>query len=420
MQHFFHTHCTHRNRTHSHPLYADRTHSYPPDAEMALRLSVGRTSHAHTHSIPTHADATGTPPARTLCTSRWWVAASTMMLVLWLNNLNTLEGGSHEPGPAVPATTVRFADTVTTLADACGELTRQTGAKFSLVRTDTSARLHLPAQALPFWEAVDTLAAAAKTRVVVGAEAISLISAQADGLSVPVSVSGAFRVSVRQTLTRRDFDTQTHSLEVTLEIACEPKFRPILASTNANLQTISTEPAHPLEITKAPRALVPTDTGVFTARVVLPGLPRRIEKLNLAGSLAVVGTDSVETYRFDTIAAQAKQTGKAGVNCTITKLEKRGKDYLITIEQVGGQPKFRFETFQESLVESECRVVGPKGQVVRANEDSSVTRGDRTIRRYRLTLPVEAGLEGCRLELTTPQNIREVEVPFDLRGIILP
>jgi hypothetical protein len=108
------------------------------------------------------------------------------------------------------------------------------------------------------------------------------------------------------------------------------------------------------------------------------------------------------------------------VTCTISKLEKRGRDYLITIEQVGGQALYRFESFQESLVESECRVVGPKGQVIRANEDSSITRGDRTTRRYRLTLPVEAGLEGCRLELTTPQHIREVEVPFELRGIPLP
>jgi hypothetical protein len=370
--------------------------------------------------VPFRPPAPAHVPGQSLGRIGGWLVGvvSMLMLLVW-----GVGGRSDEPGragPGIAATSVRLPDLQTTLGEACAELTRQTGAKFSLERADPTTPIRLTKHDWTFWQAVQALADQANARVVVNAEAISLIATPADAPPLPVSLAGAFRVSVRQALARRDFDTASHTLEVTLEVACEPKFRPFLASANAIVQSVRAEPAHAVELPKQPRALVPAERGVFTVRVGLAGLPRRVETLDLQGSLAVVGTDTVETYRFDQLAPGAKQTSKAGVTCTISKLEKRGRDYLITIEQVGGQALYRFESFQESLVESECRVVGPKGQVIRANEDSSITRGDRTTRRYRLTLPVEAGLEGCRLELTTPQHIREVEVPFELRGIPLP
>src|SRR5262249_37321269 len=134
--------------------------------------------------------------------------------------------------PALPqAKTVTLSGDKVPLGKALAEVSRQTGIRIeNPLGGEPELRLDLKDK--PFWQALDTIAAAANARVYLAPRngQISLVK-RSGGTAPPASYSGPFRVSLKRISVAHDFDSNSDQTTATLEVCWEPALQPFLLET---------------------------------------------------------------------------------------------------------------------------------------------------------------------------------------------
>jgi hypothetical protein len=338
---------------------------------------------------------------------------------------------------ATQSTTITLAADKTPLAEVLAAIEKQTGNKFIDKReqfggAEGGAPLTVSVQIEkePFWPAVDKLLDAAK---------LSLYNYGDDGLGVIprgpdegarlglAAYSGPFRIDVldiQAQLNRRQ--PARRSLKLQLEVAWEPRLRPIALSQPITSITAIDENGQAIPVSQPDAVLdVEVPTGTQAAEISLPfTLPSRdVKKISsLKGELqALVPGQQVEFKFSDLANAAGKTQSRGGVHVTVAAMRKNNAIWELHM-------RFHLDEANDALASHRGWVFQNVSYLVDGEGKKFEQAGVETTRQtpnevgiaYLFDLPEERGLDGLTCVYETPAAIVKLPVAYEIKGIELP
>jgi hypothetical protein len=319
------------------------------------------------------------------------------------------------------------------------ELSRQSGV---VVRDDRGVKddaISLDLDRVSFWQALDTIAARAKGRVVLGRDGVlSLGSSLPDGRVPPTSYDGEFRTRVLRVTTARDLDSGRGSCVFTLGLVWTPTLRPLYIDSLAHDVRLLDSKNKAVSPAEEGGSLAAVDgRSSFTVEVTAPALPRSEARVALLeGKLNAVVPSKFLAFRFDADLATLKDAVADGavrrlvqdeVVCRVERvvLDKERWSVRLALDYPPGGKEL--ESFQAGslVVNNELvlasadgkRSLAPAGYVI----DSVSSR--RAVVTYHFSDKPGArrgAAEQWKPRYSAPARIVEVPVHFRFRDVPLP
>jgi hypothetical protein len=355
--------------------------------------------------------------------------------------------GKKKSGPALPTEldpklfTLQGKEIL--LSNALAELEKQTGNHVDDRRAskDEALKIKLDLQKVTFWQALDAIAKEADAKVSVFERDGKISLADGPHIALPVSHSGLFRVTAKRINTYRALDTDSHLMDIFLEVAWEPRFQPLLMETRPESMEAQDDKGRNLEIPdegKQPAAV--NEKKATEVQIRLPAAQRSAGKLtSFKGKLAAMGPSKTLTYTFDKLTPvekkeDAKKLTQDGVTVQIRQLKTEGEaedqtwTIAILLEYPGDGPKF--ESFQSWVVNNaiylEKEKDGVKQQFPRnLGYEVDEQSDNKALIIYRFgddpaNNLVLGKLADWKLVYKTPGKIAEIPIPFEFKDLPLP
>ncbi len=372
-----------------------------------------------------------------------------VLILLFSSSLSALGDSKAKPKPPeLPKELVpkpfALQENNISVSRALAELTKQTGNEVEDRRSskDENTKIKLDLKNVTFWQAFDAIAKAADAKVSVSEKDEKLALVDGPHQVVPVSYSGLFRVIVKRIDTIQVLNSDTHLCIIYLEIAWEPKFRPLFMETKPDSMVVQDDKKHDVEIPDEGKGMAAIGKRMSAELVVRITAPHRsAQQLSLfKGKLAVMGPSETVTFTFDNLkkidkAAQARKQTQGGVNLILRELAPEGPledepawKIGLLLEYPSDGPKF--ESFQSWLVNNEMYLVKEKDGIKQQfppnlgyetddqTEDKAFIRyrfGDDPARNLKL-----GNISEWKLVYRTPGRISEVPIPFEFKDVPLP
>ncbi len=266
-----------------------------------------------------------------------------------------------------------------------------------------------------YWAALDHLAAHTNSRLSITGGRIAFKPGAA---TLPASVNGPFRVAATEVVLRRDLAANTTGCDLHLELAWLPSVIVFRTDTAPKLDSLTDDTGAKLSASTA--AARTHTTGIVAPLIVRPqGVKRAAKSLNVAGSVQVTIADELLTFQFDAAGKPPLAAlRQKGVAVTIRKVKTAGADLLVEVQLDYPPGNVVWESFEDVYWtrNNRLRLLPPKGEPISAD---NAEYNDRSIT---YTFKNRAGKLGAgwTLEYQTPGPMREVRVPFELKGIALP
>ena len=189
------------------------------------------------------------------------------------------------------------------LGKALETIRQQTGITVADARGEPDLAIAVNLQQATFWQAVDAVAAASKSKVVVSPRdgAVSLVRAAADDRVPPTSYDGDFRVRVLRITSNRDLDSTRSSCTLSLEVGWVPTLRPLFLESQVQQLRVLDEKGKVVPVVEEGSSLAPVDGRYsFTIDLGLPGFPRSDAHIGaVEGKLTAVAPSKMLSFRFD-------------------------------------------------------------------------------------------------------------------------
>jgi hypothetical protein len=319
------------------------------------------------------------------------------------------------------------------VADALAAVARQTGIPIEDRRGEAGQPIRLDLRDVPFWQAADTIAAAANAQVVVSPRdgAISLVKRLPGLPPVPVSHSGSFRVALQRLQTWRDFESGGRGSVATLEVFWEPSLQPLFLETRPHDLVVKPDRGEPLPARLEGSSLAPVD-GRFSLAfdVPLPALPRQSERLALLqGRLSAIAPSQMLRLDFGPLPAltgadsPARQIVRDGVTCRVTDVKLFDTRWTVQVAVEIPRGGVLLESYQPWVVINEMYLESGDGKRLASssyNLDSSSAR--KALVSYHFTdrgRLVRGKPESWRLVYRTAAGIATVPLEFSFRDVDL-
>jgi hypothetical protein len=322
------------------------------------------------------------------------------------------------------------------LSKALDELTKQAGTRVEDMRGDKTAdpTLKLKLEKATFWQAVDAIAKEADLRVLLDHKEGKVILGDGPNRTPPgsVSYSGLFRVAVKRIQTDQDLesDKEGHFCIVHLEVAWEPRFRPLFLESQPDSFEIKDDKGNVLKALEQGGGRVPLsqrNAAQLQVRVEAP--PRTALNLGLLkGSLNVLGPTKMVLFNFDKLAKTDKTKPappkvKDGIKLTLSEFDQVEKDdqlwkATLMLEYPEGGPEF--ESFEQWLVNNEAWLEKAGGKKIQAGNYESNPQGRQATLSYFFDLEGMGKPEDWKLVYRTPGPILKVPVNFEFKELPLP
>ena len=280
----------------------------------------------------------------------------------------------------------------------------------------------------PYWSAVDKLLDAAQLGVhnYAGDDALAIVEREpGDGPRVGRAFyGGPFRIEAVEVQSQRNLrkPSQT-SLKLQLEIAWEPRLRPIAFSqAAADLEAI-VDGQTPLK-TRQPKAVFGAEVplGTQAVELVLPFdlPPRDAAKIStLKGKLRALVPGRQATFEFDDLAhAAGKSQRTGGVEVVIDAVRKNHEIWEIHM-RLRLDDNRTLESHRGWAFDNRSCLVDGKGEMIEnaGLETTSQTRNEVGVAYF---FDVPAGLDGLTWVYETPAAIVELPIEYELVDVELP
>src|SRR5260370_6770361 len=255
------------------------------------------------------------------------------------------------------------------LSKALEELTKQTEIKVEDGRQNAGddPKLKLALNKATFWQALDAVAREADLQINLFQKEGTPVLMDGPHRAVPTSYSGIFRLSVRRMTADRipEAGDEGHFLTVQLELAWEPRFRPLFLESKPDSFDVQDDKGVPLKNLEQMSGRTPLAARMVAHIPIRTEAPKRsANKVALfKGSFDVLGPGKMLLFSFDKIAKTEK--GKAGpsqtqdgVTITLREFEVEGaKDDQrwsagLVLEYPPDSPDF--ESFEQWLVNNDA------------------------------------------------------------------
>jgi hypothetical protein len=329
--------------------------------------------------------------------------------------------------------------TVTLVADriplsrALAELKKQTDMSVEDRREpkdDPEIKLHL--DKVSFWKAADAIAKAANARLSLYERDGKLALVRGPWRQERISYSGMFRIVLKQLAAVHDFDAEAHYLRATLEIAWEPRFRPLLIETRPRGLVMQDDDNHQFTDDKKGGGLAaPERPSAMTLDLRLPAPPRSARKIKLLrGELTAVGSVRMLEFTFGTVAElkageKTSPPAQEGVSARVTKVTVDSERWSVEValQYPPGGPKF--ESFQSWVVNNEMYLENAGRRYPNNGGSSETTADSRATVSYHFVDDRTKGLKRgdtskWTVKYLTPAAIHEVPLVFEFREVTLP
>jgi hypothetical protein len=244
-----------------------------------------------------------------------------------------------------------------------------------------------------------------------------------------------YRVTVKRLTSVRDLETESHAWMIDLEIAWEPRFRPLFVETEPDSLVVQDAKGIalknlPLGSGRAP-VMRPSAVGT-TVRVEAPEQPTDRIGL-LKGTLGVIGPSKMLTFTFTGLAPiergkkdQARKETQEGVTATLRELSSERDRWTVglLLEYPADGPDF--ESFESWLVNNEIALEKNNGKdrfPENGGFDIEDQAGHRAVLSYRF---IEDGKRTLgqpgdwSLVYRTPGTIVKMPVQFEFKDLPRP
>ena len=334
---------------------------------------------------------------------------------------------------ATQQTTITLSAKEMPLPEVFKAIEKQTGNKFIDNRNEEEGasppKITIELKDEPFWTAIDQILDQAKLGVYSygGEEALSIVGRGGDESSRKGAAiyQGPFRMEVLEALSQRNMRKPNQkSLKLQLEVAWEPRLRPIALSQPVADIKATTEDGDEIAVSQ-PEAMqdVEVPTGTQAAEITLPfELPDRdVKKIaKLHGKLHALVPGRHATFKFEDLAkAAGKNQRLGGVQVTLDEVRKNGAVWEIHMRFALDEANGALQSHRGWVLQNLSYLVDKKGDRIE-NAGFETTRQTPNEVGMAYLFDVPNGLDGLTWVYETPAAIVDLPVEYELKDIELP
>ena len=321
------------------------------------------------------------------------------------------------------------------LEDTLKEIQEKTGNKIICDQEEdldgpvTPGEIILQVQDEPFWSVMDQIMDQAQLSVYpyAGEDGLSLVArAEGEGPRFGrANYSGPFRFEVTEITAIRGLrQTDNQSLNIDLEIAWEPRLRPIALTQSLDRIDVVTAGGKRLDARQPGRVYnIEVQEGTCTSTITMPfELPERSveEIMLLGGTINAMMPGKREKFRFDELKSKDPivQT-VGGVKVTLERVVKNGPVWEVHMSFMLENAGDALASHRGWVFNNMTYLVGADGEPIdhAGFEVNKQTRDEIGIA-YLFDLP--NGIDGLSWVYESPVSIVEQEYEFQLEGVKLP
>jgi hypothetical protein len=323
------------------------------------------------------------------------------------------------------------------LSKALEALTKQTEIKVTDGRQNAAddPKLKLALNKATFWEALDTIAREADLQVNLYQKEGTPALVDGPHRDVPTSYSGIFRLRATRITADRILEAgdQGHFLAIQLELAWEPRFRPLFLESKPDSFEIQDDKGVTLKAQEQGSGRTPLAARMVMHIPIHTEAPKRAAiKLNLfKGSISVLGPGKMLLFSFDKLSKLEK--GKMGPSQTQDGVTVQVRDFNIegekndqrwtvglTLEYPADSPDF--ESFEQWLVNNEAHMerLDKSKEIMNHSGYESDVRERKALVRYYFAEDNMGDPKDWKLLYRTPGQILRLPVQFEFKDLELP
>lgn len=337
---------------------------------------------------------------------------------------------------ATAATTVTLSAKEMPLTDIIAAIKMQTGNQFIDNREQQGEqpgaavpRISVELKNEPFWPAVDQVLDQAKLGVYSygGKDALAIVPRDpADGPRLAnASYQGPFRLEITEVTGERSLrKPKQTSLKLQLEIAWEPRLRPIALSQPAADLKATTDKDSELAVAQPKATLdVEVPNGTQAAEITLPfTLPQRdVKKIkSLRGKLHALVPGRQVKFRFDDLSKVAGKSQRVGgVQVTVDDVRKNNEIWEVHMRFALDEDNDALQSHRNWVFQNVSYMVDKDGKTIdNAGLETTRQTKNEVGNAYLFDLP--GGIEGVSWVYETPAAIIDLPVEYELKDIELP
>lgn len=320
------------------------------------------------------------------------------------------------------------------LADVLKTLQEQTGNRVFDFRPGfgqqaAAAMLDLKLDKAPFFQALDTILDQAGLTIYPysGEAGIALVARSPNHRprSQGASYAGAFRVAATEIIARRDLrDTGDDALQLQLEIAWEPRLRPIVLLQSTDEVAAVDDRGTTLQSTRQGSEIeIPVSEGSMAVESPLHfALPSRqaTRIARLKGRFSVLLPGREETFRFEKLAPGAKgEARKAGVTVALEDVRRNNLVWEVRLRIIFDEASGALESHRGWVFNNPAELVTPDGQSV-SYAGLETTRQTPTEVGVAYLFTLDGDIAGHTLVYKTPGVVMKVPLEYELTDLALP
>jgi hypothetical protein len=281
----------------------------------------------------------------------------------------------------------------------------------------------------PFWAAVDKILDETQLDIYSygGEDALSIVSRGMEGGKRfgRANYSGPFRLEILEVQAQRNLrQPQQKSLRLQLEIAWEPRLRPIALSQPVEDLVAMTDTGSQLSVAQPEAQLdVEVPEGTQAAEIVLSFdlPPREVKRItSLRGKLRALVPGRQVKFRFDDVVnAVGKSERRGGVQVTIDDVRKNNAIWEVHMRLALDEGNPALESHRGWAYQNKSYLVGKDGEPIdMAGIETTRQTPNEVGVAYLFDLP--DGVEGLSWVYETPAAIIELPVEYEIKDIELP
>lgn len=337
---------------------------------------------------------------------------------------------------AVDATTITLSAKEMPLTEVFAAIEKQTGNKIvdSRDQADDEAGtattgITIELKAELFWPAIDQILDQRTLGIYSygGENALSIVSRESDERPRYGAghYAGPFRIEILEIQSQRNLrQPQRQSIKLQLEVAWEPRLRPIVLSQPAGDVTAMTDAGQELQVSQPDAVLdVEVPGGTQAAEIVLPfALPPRDAKriTTLRGKLRALVPGRQVKFRFDDLANSAGKTDRrGGVQVTLDDVRKNNAIWEVHMRLALDEDSVALKSRSAWALQNLSYLVGKDGkQIDNAGFETTRQTANEVGVAYLFDGP--ESIDGWSWVYETPAAIVELPVEYEIRDVELP
>lgn len=336
---------------------------------------------------------------------------------------------------ATAATTITLAAKGMPLTDVIAAIEKQTGNRFIDNREQQveqanakEVRIDIELKGESFWPAIDQIFDQAKLGIYSygGKDALSMVSRDpADGpRRVRAAYNGPFRLDITDVQGERNLrQPKQTSLKLQLEVAWEPRLRPIAISQPAADLQATTDDGGKLTVSQPKASLdVEVPNGTQAAEITLPFdlPPRNVKRITaLHGKLHALVPGRQVKFRFDDLASAAGKTQRmGGVQVMVDDVRKNNAVWEVHMRFSLDEDNDALQSHRAWVFQNLSYMLDKDGKQIDNGglETTRQTKNEVGVA-YVFDVPV---IEGLSWVYETPAAIVDLPVEYEIKDIELP